>query len=43
MNDGAEPAYSKLDCPACGGSGHAADAATENQSKGTLKLTESEK
>ena len=25
MNDGAEPDYSKLDCPACGGSGHAAD------------------
>ena len=25
MNDGAEPDYSKLDCPACGGSGHATD------------------
>lgn len=25
MNDGAEPDYSQLDCPACGGSGHAGD------------------
>lgn len=27
MNDGAEPGNGELDCPACGGSGHAADAA----------------
>lgn len=28
INDGVEPDYSKLDCPACGGSGHAGDVAT---------------
>ena len=27
MNDGAEPGSGELDCPACGGSGHAGDAA----------------
>lgn len=27
INDGVEPDYSKLDCPACGGSGHAGDVA----------------
>lgn len=27
MNDGVEPDYGKLDCPACDGSGHAADVA----------------
>ena len=28
MNDGAEPGNGELDCPACGGSGHAGDVAT---------------
>ena len=30
MNDGAEPGSSELDCPACGGSGHAGDVAASS-------------
>ncbi|MGK5031507.1 hypothetical protein [Janthinobacterium sp. MDT1-19] len=30
MNDGAEPGTSELDCPACGGSGHAGDVAARS-------------